>query len=44
MKEIARYPNGFEQNCTNVTAEYAERADGKSRRIASKKQFGRQER
>jgi apolipoprotein D and lipocalin family protein len=27
--EIARYPNWFEKNCTNVTAEYAERDDGK---------------
>lgn len=26
--EIARYPNSFEENCTNVTAEYAPRADG----------------
>lgn len=27
--EIARYPNSFEENCTNVTAEYAKRPDGK---------------
>lgn len=27
--EIARYPNSFEKNCTNVTAEYSQRSDGK---------------
>lgn len=27
--EIARYPNSFEENCTNVTAKYARREDGK---------------
>lgn len=27
--EIARYPNSFEENCTNVTAEYTPRDDGK---------------
>lgn len=26
--EIARYPNGFERNCTGVTAEYGLNADG----------------
>ena len=27
--EIARYPNRFEKDCTGVTAEYAQRADGR---------------
>lgn len=27
--EIARFPNGFEDNCEGVTAEYAKRPDGK---------------
>jgi lipocalin len=27
--EIARYPNGFQQDCEGVTAEYVQRADGK---------------
>ncbi|MEY8842626.1 lipocalin family protein [Cribrihabitans sp. XS_ASV171] len=27
--EIARYPNRFEENCVGVTAEYAQREDGK---------------
>lgn len=27
--EIARYPNSFEKNCINVTAEYSKRTDGK---------------
>lgn len=27
--EIARYPNGFQENCEGVTAEYALRDDGK---------------
>ncbi|MFC3615821.1 lipocalin family protein [Lutimaribacter marinistellae] len=27
--EIARYPNSFEENCVGVTAEYAQRDDGK---------------
>jgi len=27
--EIARYPNGFQQDCEAVTAEYKQRADGK---------------
>ena len=27
--EIARYPNSFQQDCEGVTAEYAQRADGK---------------
>ncbi len=27
--EIARYPNSFEKNCINVTAEYSLRSDGK---------------
>ncbi len=27
--EIARYPNNFEENCVGVTAEYAQREDGK---------------
>ena len=27
--EIARYPNGFQQDCEGVTAEYQQRVDGK---------------